>query len=419
MINRNFISGLSLILSAFLLTGCYTQLQSMDYTDRASKRGIHNDYYSWNSDREVAKQSTSAPTSGQSVTASEEVEDPSMEVEVGEIHYKDYETAQWYEDNYADRIYWDGYDDGFEDGYEEGIEDGYEIAHDDFWSRYYYNVPLRTLHFRNHYRWGVGFGLYNHSWSFGFNNYYNDYYWAGFRYPHWGYDPFWDPYYYGGWGYRHSPYRNYIVVYNDYHQSINRSRSGKHINGPRSTGLISRGNGTNSPVTRSRALPGNNDIKSKNTGRTRTFGITTVGRTRSSGTTGTRYTGRTNSTTSRSTGTTVGRSRTKESSSTVKTGRTRSQNVGRTSGSNTRSSGVTNRSRSTNNSSSVRSNSTNRTRSSGVRTSSSRSGGNNRSVRSSTGSNRSSSVRSSSGSSRSRSTGSSSTKRKTRRSGGN
>lgn len=421
MSNRKFLSGLSLILSSFLLTGCYTQLQSMDYTERAGKRGIHNDYYSWNSDREVAKESASAPANGQSITASEVVEDPTMEVEVGEIHYKDYETAQWYEDNFADRLYWNGYDEGFEDGYEEGREDGYEDATYEYWDAHFYS--LRTLVRRGYFHSSFHYSWSNHLAFSYYPYYYYDYYWDSFRYPigGWGYfnDPFYDPFFYGGWGYHHSPYRNYIVVYNDYHQNVNRSRSGRHINGPRSTGLVSRGNGDSDATIRSRGITGNT-IRSKTTGRTRTSGITSTGRTRSSETTRTRYTGRTNSTTSRTSGVIVGTNRSKEASSGVKTNRTRSgtQNVGRSSTSRTRSSGVTNTSRGTRSSSGVRSGSSNTGRSSGVR-STGRSGGNNRSVRSSGGSSRSSGVRSS-GSSRSRSSGnSSSSTKKTRRSGNN
>ncbi|MCR9132427.1 MAG: hypothetical protein NXI08_07630 [bacterium] len=432
MSKPGFLPTISLIVSSFLLSGCYTQLQSLDYSERASNRGIQSEYYSWNSDNENRKAKSGATNYSSNSTAivSELKEEETDKVEIGEIYYKDYETAQWYEDNYADRLYWNGYDEGFSDGYSEGREDGYDEGYEDathrYWDAHFYS--LRSLTRRGYFRSSFHFSWRNHLAFSYYPYYYFDYYhrfnWAGYRYPYGGwvffddpfYDPFYDPFFYGGWGYHHRPYRNYVVFYNDYHKEVNRSRSGRIYDGPRSTGLLSRGNGGNdASVTRSRS--GDNSIRSKTTGRTRTSGITNTNRTRGSETTRTRYTGRTNSSTSRSSGI-VGRSRTKDASSSVKTNRTRRQDVTRTTTGRTRSSGVTNNSRGSRNSSGVRSGSTSTGRSSGVR-STGRSGGNNRSVRSSGGSSRSSGVRSSGSSSRSRSSGTSSSTTRKKRSGNN
>ncbi len=421
MSNRRLFSGLSLILSSFLLTGCYTQLQSMEYTERAGKRGIHNDYYSWNSDSEVAKKSESAPVNSQSITASEVIEEPSMDVEVGEFYYKDYETAEWYKDNYADRIYWNGYDEGFEDGYKEGRDDGYDEATYEYWDAHFYS--LRTLMRRSYFHSSFHYSWRGHLAFSYYPYYYYNYYWDSFRYPIGGWaiydDPFYSPFFFGGWGFHHPHYRNYIVFYNDYHQTVNRSRSGRHISGPRSTGLVSRGNGNSDATIRSRGTTGNT-IRSKTTGRTRSSGIISTGRTANTDRTRTRYTGRTASTTARTSGTIVGTNRSKEASSSVKTNRTRSgsQNVGRSNTGRTRSSGVTNTSRGSRSSSGIRSGSSSTGRSSGVR-STGRSSGNNRSVRSSGGSSRSTGVRSSGSSNRSRSSGNSSSTTRKKRSGNN
>ncbi len=425
--------GIALASLSLFLTGCYTQLQNLEYSS-PTNRGIHKDYYSWGSSSSTSGETQSdaeSPSSTKPAITSKtaDQEDVVTEEELAEtgIFYKDYETAEWYEDNYADKIYWEGYDDGFSDGYDEGYED----ASYHYWDAHFYS--LKSLHRRSfsrigfHYAWRghLAFSYYpyyyNDPFWYGYNSSY--YYWSGFRYPIWGfYDPYYDPFFYGGWGYYGSPYRNYIVVYNDYHR-VNRSRSGRHYDGPRSTGLVSRGNGAqNAGITRTRGA--SSTIQSKNTGRTGNTAIST-GRTRTNSGSDSRYTGRTR--TSNDTGT--------NSVRTNRSSDTQSNGVTNTRTSRTRSTGVTNRSRSTNNSSSVRNNSGSTTRSStGVR-SNNRSNNNNRSVRTnnSGSSQRSSSVRgnnsrssgrstvrSSSGSSRSRSSGTrSSSSRNRSRSGGN
>jgi hypothetical protein len=419
--------GIALASLSLFLTGCYSQLQSLDYSS-PTNRGIHKDYYSWGSSaNDITSEEIEAPATAKASNSIKETEEDFVsEEELDEtgIYYKDYEAAEWYSDNYADKIYWDGYDDGFNDGYEEGIED----ASYHYWDAHFYS--LRTLHKRGYSRFGFNYSwkghlafsyypyYYNDPFWYGFNSSY--YYWSGFRYPTWG---FYDPFFYGGWGYYGRPYRNYVVVYNDYHR-VTRSRSGRHYDGPRSTGLASRNNGSqNAGVTRTRS---SDSITSKNTGRTGNTAINT-GRTRTNSGSDSRYTGRTR--TSSSTGNSAVR--------TNRSGRTQSSGVTNNTRTNrTRSSGVTNRNRSNNNSSNVRSNSSSRTRnSSGVR-STNRSGSNNRStvrsnntrsnnsrstVRSnSSRSNGRSTVRSNSGSSRSRSSGTrSSSSRSRSRSGGN
>ena len=430
---QKYLFGIALASLSIFLTGCYTQLQNLEYSSHTN-RGIHKDYYAWGSSSDTNDESAidaEAPSTTKpavtSKTSNQEDVVTEDELVVDGIYYKDYEAAEWYEDNYADKIYWEGYDDGFEDGYDEGYED----ANYHYWDAHFYS--LKSLHRRAYSRIGFHYGWRGHIAFSYYPYYYNDpfwygynssfYYWSGYRYPTWGfYDPYYDPFFYGGWGYYGRPHRNYIVVYNDYHR-VTRSRSGRHYDGPRSTGLVSRGNGTeNTGLTRTRGS--SSTIQSKNSGRTSSTAVNT-GRTRTNSGTDSRYTGRTR--TSDNSGTT-----------TVRTNRSdnnQSKGVTSTTTGRTRSTGVTNRNRSSNNSSSVRTNTGSRTRSSNTVRSTNRSGNNNRTIRSnnsgstqrssSVRSNNSrssgrSTVRSSSGSNRSRSSGSSSSSSRNRsRSGGN
>ncbi len=422
--------GITLATLIFFLTGCYTQLQTLDYATSANNRGIHRDYNSWgdnNIDRSSGEAESSPKTTSTKVVPNKTEADGALtedELIASGIYYKDYASAEWYAENYADKVYWEGYEDGYDDGFDEAEE----IASYHYWDAHFYSLKRlhhrRFNHFSLNYAWRghIAFSYYpyyyNDYYWYGYNASY--YYWSGYRYPIWGFhDPFWDPWFYAdfGYGYYGSQYRPYIAVYNDYHRTT-RSRSGRHYDGPRSTGLVSLGNGNqNAGVTRNR---GDDSIQSKNSGRT-VAGVTNTGRTRTNSGITTRYTGRT----STSTSTTRGVTRTvsdgsKEAISTNRSRREQARTVTGSSSNRTRSTGVTNRSRSNNNSNSVRTNSnTNRTRSTNVQNSN-RSGGNNRSVRSSSGSrSRSSSVRSNSGSNRTRSSGNrSSSSRSRSRSGG-
>lgn len=426
---------------SIFLTGCYTQLQNLDYSE--PRRGIHADYYTWEdspSTRKVSDNYTTSDTERVEASAATRApekdytnvqeEDSLANSPAIDVYYKDYETEQWYDDHYVNEMYWKGYDDGFADGYDE--------AYDDFWweTRGFYS--LRRPHYRNfRYQW---MGYYGYQWGFGFN-YHHDMYWAGFRYPHWNYiDPWYDSFW--GWGYYHSPYRAIVVVYNDYYRFNDNKRASRHLNGPRSTGLISRGNGiTGTPRDRRTSDITTNRITTKRrgttdllgrTGRTQT-GSSTIRTPRSGNTSTGRYTGRTGTSRSGSSGT-IGRSRSNEPSVSTPRSRNSGSSVKRSGSSRSRGSGVTNRSRSTSNSGTVRSNSGSRSRSAGTVRSTNRSGSSRSSsaVRSNSGSRSSgsavrgsssrsgssSSVRSSTGSRKSSSSGSSGSSRSRSRNDG-
>ena len=355
-----------LITFSFILSGCYTQLQSLDYSKPTYRNHSWDSYPNSNSPEDLIVSNAHDSTYNDEEYVTEE------DLQENGIFYKNYEIADWYEDNYADKIYWEGYNDGFEEGY----SDGYSDAIDDYWDDHFYSLRY-TRYKYNRIGWHFGWRSYL---AFSYNPYYyNDFYWngyyaggywIGFSYPIWG---GYDPYYYGGCGYhRYSYNRNLVVIYNDYHR-VDRSRNNRYYNEPRSTGLISRGNGQNNEVI-NRSRNTDRSIQSNNNGRNRNNTVITR-RSRSNSETTVRNTGRTRSTNNNSV-------RTNRSG----TGQTRDLNNTRTS--RTRSSSVTNRSRSNNNSSNVRSNSGSRTRSSeSVRSNSnSRSNNSSSNVRSNSGS---------------------------------
>ena len=328
-----------LITLSFFLSGCYTQLRSLDHSKPTYRNTSWNSYPKSNSSKDLTVSNANDSSSGDDEYVTDE------SIQENGIFYKDYEIADWYENNYADKIYWDGYNDGFDEGYNDAISD--------YWDDHFYS--LRCSRYRyNRIGWHFGWRSYlafsynpYHFNDLYWNGYYSAGYWVGFRYPIWGYD---DPYYYGGWGYYGNSYRrNLVVIYNDHHR-VNRTRNDQYYNGPRSTGLVSKENRQKS-VTTKRSWNTDRSIQPNNIGRNRNSTVTTT-RVRSNSETTTRNTGRT-----RSTNDNIVRTNRSDS------GQSRDMNSTRTS--RIRSSDVTNRSRSNNNSTNVRSNSGSRTRSSG------------------------------------------------------
>jgi hypothetical protein len=263
-------SRLSLLIIPLIFSGCYTQFPA--YERSSPEHDRYSDYYAWDG-FEDGRENPDAVRSysydeyrdsqaRQGYSANYYDEDYAALEEDG-IYYKDYETENWYKDNYADNVYWKGYEDGYGNGYEDGFDGAYERAAQKYArNSYFYGYKpwaynswhLNSHRFHRHYMWGAGFSLhfggFNGLWvsNHTFDIYSPSGYWyytpAGYRmysyYPY-GFD-FYSPFgYYGYSGFYGNPYYNTLVYYNSYTKTNRYRRSAElYRKGPRNSGLVNR-----------------------------------------------------------------------------------------------------------------------------------------------------------------------------------
>ena len=353
---KSFRTILPLLAVSFFMSGCYTQLQSLDVLDGRDGYNRQSEYYAWN-DNESAQEGDNWYEREQ--TAKEYI--PVEEEEVYEnldLYYKDYEKEQWYSENNLTDVYWSGYDDGYDD------------ARDDYTSKYY-SYRYLNYHPRRHH-----FSAFAYSRHYQLRNMF-EFSFANFSYhavtdPFYWSTPWYNPYYdnYGYYGY----YGNYFII-NNYHGNYTSRYTKKRDYRVRSNGL------TNANNTRNRAnsstLRSRNDSGSSTYSKgSRTTGTSNVTRTRTSTTTG-RSSGsstvgksRSSSSSSSSTKRSTGRTGTK-----VNTDNSSKRSSGTVSRTNTnRSSGTTTRTTTTRRSTPVTRTTTSPTRSTTKSTSTKRSG---------------------------------------------
>lgn len=288
-----------LMLLPFLFTGCYTQFQTLD-DQFPVKDQAYSNYYDWDGNEEGQVAQTTDNQAGEEVYMDEE-----LALGENNIYYIDYDTKRWYEENYANRLFWEGYGEGYDDGYFDGWRNSYPYTAGFSFNRYdYYRGYTGAFGYHHFYR---NPGYLTFSWS-NFGGYPYDAFYMG---------------YYGQWGYYAPSYNNYwghpYYAYNNY-AYINHNRSRRYRNadiyrkGPRNSGLTNRTDG------RTR------DTRLKNSGKSGSRSRGSVIRTRS-----------TNNT-----------SRVRGTGSSSKVGRSSSGSVGRSRGSSvgkTRSGSGTTRSR--------------------------------------------------------------------------
>lgn len=266
---------LFLLVLPFLFTGCYTQFQTYDEFPVGDRE--YASYYSWDEYEGASEQ-----------IAEEREKERALQNEVAlqemGIYFQDYETKRWYEDHYADKLYWKGYRDGYDDGYFDGWTGNYDYR----FNRYRYHYYSGAFNHFNYYRQP----RFHASFWFGhggfpyYSGYYVSYYspWGGFH----------DPYYGGYWVH---PYYSYNYYYNSYKwKKKYRREADLYRKGPRNSGLVNRGDYR----TRSGYTSGSND-------NVRTRG-TNVLRSRSTNN-GVRVRGSNSGSVGRSSSGTVGRSR--------------------------------------------------------------------------------------------------------------
>ncbi|MEX0994272.1 MAG: hypothetical protein WD599_02015, partial [Balneolaceae bacterium] len=247
-------TGLIVILSAFMLTGCYTQLQTAHEHQINSESDMRSGYYSSQSDEEkVSREEREAP------------------------------RAQIPEEEEETYLY--GYEDGVEEGYEEGWTDAEEYYFKDYETAQWYRNQGVTLsgshrvihHYYHHRPYYPGYGFYHYPsrWSLSFHfgsgysrGYYNPWFYHDFY--AWHSDPFyrWGYYRYPAYGpYFGSPYYggNLYVFYNNFHRTGRAAPSRSY--GPRSTGLRNEG------VTRSQGGVRTDAVRSDSANRNRSSSL--------------------------------------------------------------------------------------------------------------------------------------------------
>lgn len=307
-------SKLLLLLIPFFFTGCYTQFQTYDRYDlnEDDSRG----FYSWDGPEnarsgEYDEEEYAGDPSSVSDYEDEAYIDPELKLEMMEIYYQDYETKQWYEDHYAQNLYWKGY----YAGYEDAIFMGYSY-------NYLFNLPYsyRWYNWYYGYRTPFGYNSYRYYPRFYGSYWYNDSYYYEFGI--WGaFDFYYDPY----WGH---PYYNYHYAYNAHYRNNKYRNADVQLTGPRSSGLTrnndsrirdNRGFKTGNTGLRSRGGERNTSYGSGNTrSRLRDTQTKSIGRGSSSGVSRTRGTSvgkKRTGTTVRSRGSSTGTSKGKGSSS--------------------------------------------------------------------------------------------------------
>lgn len=345
---------LSLLVIPFLFSGCYTQFQAYDRT--SSEQDRYSDYYAWdgfedgreNPDavRSYAYDEYSESQARKAYSAGY-YDDDYAELEEAGIYYKDYETEKWYKENYANNVYWEGYEDGYGNGYEDGFDGGYERAAQKYASRsYFYGYKpwaynswyLNSHRFHRHFIWGAGFGLhfggYSGLWAsnWPYDMYSSSGYWYydNFGYLRYNYYPYYSSFGYGYAGFYGNPYYNTLVIYNDYNRTNRYRRSAElYRKGPRNSGLVnrdsyrSRSKSDYTPRTRGSSVRSrgiNSSTRVRSTGRSGSVGRSSGNVTRSRGTSGS------GSSRSRGSGNNINRSRSGDAGSGASVGRSRTNN---------------------------------------------------------------------------------------------
>ncbi|MEX0844783.1 MAG: hypothetical protein WD022_05855 [Balneolaceae bacterium] len=268
-----------LLLLPFLFTGCYTQFQTYDKFPLEEDR--YAGYYAWDGFEEGrSAQNQDAQNSEEYYNEDEEYIDEELALEMNDIYYQDYETKRWYQEHYANKLFWEGYAEGYNDGYYDG------------WTGHY---PYSARYSINRHRYLYGYtGAYNY---YGFYHYpgiwssawigFGVYPYASFYHGYYGYNGY---YYDSYWGHPYYSFYSYGYAYNNYYRSKKYSRSADlYRKGPRNSGLVNntdvrtrsglKTNNTNSSVrTRGTDLTRSRSVNT-NTSRVRSTGTGTVGRT--------------------------------------------------------------------------------------------------------------------------------------------
>lgn len=279
-------SRLFLFVIPFLFTGCYTQFQTYDQFPLEGDR--YSEYYSWDGfekGRETQNQQNhnqpSQQNNGSINNGEEEYIDDELQMEMNDIYYIDYETKRWYEEHYANKLFWEGYREGYADGFYDGYNGYYPISARysinrhrylfgytgafDYYGFYHYPYYASSFWFY------LGLAPYN-SFYMGYSGYY-------------GYNPY---YYDSYWGHPYYSFYNYGYAYNYYYRTIKYSRNTDlYRKGPRNSGLTN--------YTGSRTRSDVNSVNRRNNSSVRTRGTTDLTRSRSN-TNSTRVRGTTSTT---------------------------------------------------------------------------------------------------------------------------
>ncbi|MEX2368148.1 MAG: hypothetical protein WD510_01465, partial [Balneolaceae bacterium] len=226
-------TGLVAILSVFILTGCYTQLQTVHEHRILSQSETKSSYIESDSDTPEATREKQGDRQPQIPEGEEETylygyEDGVEEgyedgwTDAEEFYFKDYETARWYREH------------GISLSGSHKFYPHYSHHYDPFFS---YFPRYRYPYHRSGWSLSFHFGGW-YSWDYYNPRFYHDYYawhhdpfyrWGYYRYP--GYRPY--------YGYNNFYHGNYYVYFNNYH------RTGRVVSdrtyGPRSSGLRNEG----------------------------------------------------------------------------------------------------------------------------------------------------------------------------------
>jgi hypothetical protein len=266
IINRSI-----LLVLPFLFAGCYTQFQSLD--DRFPvKDKEYSQYYEWDGHEEARVAQTS--DSQDSTTAYSEQEIP---LEGNNVYYINYEAKRWYDEHYANNLYWEGYDVGYEDGYTDGWRNLYPMSAQFSINRYrYYRGYTGAFEYYGFYRNPsyINFMWYNYG-GFPYYTYFTGFY---------GQLGFYSPYYNGYWGHPYYAYNAYAYINHNWNSRDRKAEI--YRKGPRSNGLI---NNSTDGRTRNGRLKNTNYGKrsrgsvirtrsTNNTSRVRGTGSSRVGR---------------------------------------------------------------------------------------------------------------------------------------------
>lgn len=303
----NIINRFFLLLVPFLFTGCYTQFQTHDQFPL--ERDRYADYYLWDGFNERAESQAEESQGQETYNENDEYLDEELALEMQDIYFQDFETKRWYQEHYANKLFWEGYREGYTDGFYEG------------WAGHY---PYSARYSLNRHRY-----LYGYTGAFHFYDFYNypgysSFIWFNYNgfnhlsfytgyFGHWGY---YGPYYDWYWGhpYYSYGYHSYGYYYNNYHKYKKYRNADIYRKGPRNGGLANTGDYR----TRSGSgLTRGNDSNgiTRGSGLTRTRGTNKGTRIRSTG-----------SSVGRSSSGSVGRSGPRSRGSSVGKGRTNSNN---------------------------------------------------------------------------------------------
>jgi hypothetical protein len=330
----NIINRSILLLLPFLFTGCYTQFQSLD--DRFPvKDKEYSQYYEWDGHEEARAVQTSDSLPSTTAYNEEKYREEEQPLEENNIYYIDYEAKRWYEEHYANNLFWEGYDVGYADGYADGWRNLYPMSAQFSMNRYrFYRGYTGAFEYYGFYRNPsyINFMWFNYG-GFPYNTYY-----TGF-FGQWGY---YGPYYNGYWGHPYYAYNNYAYI------NHNRNRRYRNADiyrkGPRNSGLTNRTDGrtrdgrlknTNSgkrsrgSVIRTRSTNNTSRVRGNNSSRVRRGSSGTVGRSRGSSVGKTR--GSSGSSRSRGSSSSVGKRSSGSSNGTSRSGGGRGSNLNDTS----------------------------------------------------------------------------------------